>query len=146
DVGKSLQGMVAGVAVENSSGTFGTKSKIRIRGNSSISGNQEPLWVVDGVVLDDPINVNPNQLYSGDAATMLSSAISGINPDDIEEIQILKDASATAMYGTQAVNGVIVVTTKKGKAGQAEISYKNNFSIATKPSISSFNVMNSKQR
>ncbi|WP_170845579.1 SusC/RagA family TonB-linked outer membrane protein [Parapedobacter composti] len=146
DVGKALQGMVAGVAVENTSGTFGTKSKIRIRGNSSISGNQEPLWVVDGVVLDDPVNVNPNQLYSGDAATMLSSAISGINPDDIEDIQVLKDASATAMYGTQAVNGVIVVTTKKGRAGQTNVSYKNNFSMALKPSITSFNVMNSKQR
>ncbi len=146
DVGKSLQGMVAGVAVENTSGTFGTKSKIRIRGNSSISGNQEPLWVIDGVVLDDPINVNPNQLYSGDASTMLSSAISGINPDDIEDIQILKDASATAMYGTQAVNGVIVVTTKKGKAGQTDINYKNNFSMSAKPSIDNFNVMNSKQR
>ncbi|ERJ59895.1 SusC/RagA family TonB-linked outer membrane protein [Sphingobacterium paucimobilis] len=146
DVGKALQGMVAGVAVENTSGTFGTKSKIRIRGNSSISGNQEPLWVVDGVVLDDPVNVNPNQLYSGDAATMLSSAISGINPDDIEDIQILKDASATAMYGTQAVNGVIVVTTKKGKVGKAAVSYKNNFSLAMKPSIRSFNVLNSKER
>lgn len=146
DVGKALQGTVAGVSVENSSGTFGTKSKIRIRGNSSISGNQEPLWVVDGVVLDDPISVNPNQLYSGDAATMLSSAISGLNPDDIEDIQILKDASATAMYGTQAVNGVIVVTTKKGKIGKTEISYKNNFSVNIKPSIERFNVMDSKQR
>ena len=146
DVGKALQGMVAGVAVENTSGTFGTKSKIRIRGNSSISGNQEPLWVIDGVVLDDPVNINPNQLYSGDAATMLSSAISGVNPDDIEDIQILKDASATAMYGTQAVNGVIVVTTKKGRAGGTSISYKNNFSLAMKPTIQDFNVMNSKER
>lgn len=146
DVGKALQGMVAGVAVENTSGTFGTKSKIRIRGNSSISGNQEPLWVVDGVVLDDPVNINPNQLYSGDAATMLSSAISGINPDDIEDIQILKDASATAMYGTQAVNGVIVVTTKKGRVGRTEVSYKNNITMAMKPTIRDFNVLNSKQR
>lgn len=146
DVGKALQGMVAGVAVENTSGTFGTKSKIRIRGNSSISGNQEPLWVIDGVVLDDPVNVNPNQLYSGDAATMLSSAISGINPDDIEDIQILKDASATAMYGTQAVNGVIVVTTKKGRVGKTSVSYKNNFSLAMKPTIRNFNVLNSKDR
>ena len=112
DVSRMLEGTVAGVAVENVSGTFGSKVKIRIRGSSSISGNQEPLWVVDGVVLDDPVDVNPNQLYSGDPATLLSSAISGLNPNDIEEIQILKDASATAMYGTQAVNGVIVVTTK----------------------------------
>ncbi len=146
DVGKALQGMVAGVAVENTSSTFGTKSKIRIRGNSSISGNQEPLWVIDGVVLDDAVNINPNQLYSGDASTMLSSAISGINPDDIEDIQILKDASATAMYGTQAVNGVIVVTTKKGRVGKAEINYKNTFTLNVKPSITSFNVMNSKER
>ena len=146
DVGKMLQGAVAGVNVENVSGTFGTKSKIRIRGNSSISGNQEPLWVLDGVVLDDPVNVNPNQLYSGDANTLLSSAISGINPDDIEDIQILKDASATAMYGTQAVNGVIVVTTKKGKIGKTRINYRNNFTINLKPSITDFNVMNSKKR
>lgn len=146
DVGKMLQGVVAGVAVENVSGTFGTKSKIRIRGNSSISGNQEPLWVIDGVVLDDPVNVNPNQLYSGDANTLLSSAISGINPDDIEDIQILKDASATAMYGTQAVNGVIVVTTKRGKKGRTTINYRNNFTVNLKPSITNFNVMNSKER
>lgn len=146
DIGKMLQGAVAGVAVENVSGTFGTKAKIRIRGNSSISGNQEPLWVIDGVVLDDPVNVNPNQLYSGDASTLLSSAISGINPDDIEDIQILKDASATAMYGTQAVNGVIVVTTKKGKEGKTTINYRNNFTLTLKPVIKDFNVMNSKER
>lgn len=115
DVGKMLQGQVAGVSVENTSGTFGSKAKIRIRGSSSIIGNKEPLWVVDGVVLDDIVNVNPNQLYSGDANNLLSSAISGLNPNDIEDIQFLKDASATAMYGTQAVNGVIVITTKKVK-------------------------------
>lgn len=146
DVSKAIQGMVAGVAVENTSGTFGTKSKIRIRGNSSISGNQEPLWVVDGVVLDDPVNVNPNELYSGNTEELLSSAISGINPDDIEEIQILKDASATAMYGTQAVNGVIVVTTKRGKVGPPVVNYRADFTLNQKPSIQSFNVMNSKQR
>lgn len=146
DVSKAIQGMVAGVAVENTSGTFGTKSKIRIRGNSSISGNQEPLWVVDGVVLDDPVNVNPNELYSGNTEELLSSAISGINPDDIEEIQILKDASATAMYGTQAVNGVIVVTTKKGKVGPPVVNYRADFTLNQKPSIQKFNVMNSKQR
>lgn len=146
DIGKSLQGLVAGVSIENTSGTFGTKSKIRIRGTSSISGNQEPLWVIDGVALDDPVNINPNQLYSGDASTLLSSAIAGLNPDDIEDIQILKDASATAMYGTQAVNGVIVVTTKKGRVGGPSVSYKNNFILSIKPSIGNFNVMNSKQR
>src|SRR5690606_22800064 len=77
---------------------------------------------------------------------MLSSAISGINPDDIEDIQILKDASATAMYGTQAVNGVIVVTTKRGRIGKPTVSYKNTFSMAMKPTIENFNVMTSKER
>jgi TonB-linked SusC/RagA family outer membrane protein len=146
DVSRMLEGTVAGVAVENVSGTFGSKVKIRIRGSSSISGNQEPLWVVDGVVLDDPVDVNPNQLYSGDPATLLSSAISGLNPNDIEEIQILKDASATAMYGTQAVNGVIVVTTKKGKTGDLNVQYNGGFSVVFKPSIYEYNVMNSKER
>ena len=146
DVSRMLEGTVAGVAVENVSGTFGSKVKIRIRGSSSISGNQEPLWVVDGVVLDDPVDVNPNQLYSGDPATLLSSAISGLNPNDIEEIQILKDASATAMYGTQAVNGVIVVTTKKGKTGDLNVQYNGGFTVVFKPSIYEYNVMNSKER
>ena len=146
DVSRMLEGAVAGVAVENVSGTFGSKVKIRIRGSSSISGNQEPLWVVDGIVLDDPVDVNPNQLYSGDPATLLSSAISGLNPNDIEEIQILKDASATAMYGTQAVNGVIVVTTKKGKAGDLNVQYNGGFTLVFKPSIYEYNVMNSKER
>lgn len=146
DVSRMIQGTVAGVAVENVSGTFGSKVKIRIRGNSSISGNQEPLWVVDGVVLEDPVDVNPNQLYSGDPATILSSAISGLNPNDIEEIQILKDASATAMYGTQAVNGVIVITTKKGKKGTLSVNYDGNYTMLFKPSIYDFSVMNSKER
>ncbi|WP_169313290.1 SusC/RagA family TonB-linked outer membrane protein [Solitalea canadensis] len=146
DVGKMLQGQVAGVSVENTSGTFGSKAKIRIRGSSSIIGNKEPLWVVDGVVLDDIVNVNPNQLYSGDANNLLSSAISGLNPNDIEDIQFLKDASATAMYGTQAVNGVIVITTKKGKKGDISINYRNNTTLSMIPSILDFNVMNSKER
>lgn len=146
DIGKMLQGQVAGVSVENTSGTFGSKAKIRIRGNSSIIGNKEPLWVVDGVVLDDIVNINPNQLYSGDAGNLLSSAISGLNPNDIEDIQILKDASATALYGTQAVNGVIVVTTKKGKKGDIAINYRNNTTVAMIPSILDFNVMNSKEQ
>lgn len=146
DVGKMLQGQVAGVSVETPSATFGSKAKIRIRGNSSISGNKEPLWVVDGVVLDDIVNINPNQLYSGDASNLLSSAISGLNPNDIADIQILKDASATAMYGTQAVNGVIVITTKKGKKGDMSVNYRNNSTLAIKPSILDFNVMNSKER
>ncbi|MXV52341.1 SusC/RagA family TonB-linked outer membrane protein [Pedobacter sp. HMF7647] len=146
DVGKMLQGQVAGVSVEIPSSTFGSKPKIRIRGSSSISGNKEPLWVVDGVVLDEIVNINPNQLYSGDASDLLSSAISGLNPSDIADIQVLKDASATAMYGTQAVNGVIVITTKRGRKGAMSVNYRNNSTLTIKPTILDFNVLNSKQR
>lgn len=145
-VDKMLQGQVAGVQIENVSGTTGSRSKIRIRGNSSISGNREPLWVIDGVVMEDAVKINPNELYSGDPSTLVSSAIGGLNPNDIEEISILKDASATALYGTQAVNGVIVITTKKGKKDHFSIDYAGNFTTELKPDINDFYMMNSNER
>ncbi len=145
-VDQMLQGQVAGVQIENVSGTTGSRSKIRIRGNSSISGNREPLWVVDGVVLEDAVSINPNELYSGDPSTLVSSAIGGINPNDIEEISILKDASATALYGTQAVNGVIVITTKRGKKDQFNIDYSGNVTLGLKPKVTDFYLMNSADR
>ncbi len=145
-VDKMLQGQVAGVQIENVSGTTGSRSKIRIRGNSSISGNREPLWVIDGVVMEDAVKINPNELYSGDPTTLVSSAIGGLNPNDIEEISILKDASATALYGTQAVNGVIVVTTKRGKKDHFSIDYAGNFTTEMKPEIADFYMMNSNDR
>lgn len=145
-VDKMLQGQVAGVQIENVSGTSGSRSKIRIRGNSSISGNREPLWVVDGIVIEDGVKVNPNELYSGDQSTLVGSAIAGINPNDIESITILKDASATAQYGTQAVNGVIVVTTKRGTQGKTRINYSANFMTDLKPQITNFYMMNSDER
>ncbi len=145
-VDKMLQGQVAGVQIENVSGTTGSRSKIRIRGNSSISGNREPLWVIDGVVMEDAVKINPNELYSGDPTTLVSSAIGGLNPNDIEEISILKDASATALYGTQAVNGVIVITTKRGKKDHFSIDYAGNFTVELKPEINDFYLMNSNER
>ena len=98
------------------SGTFGTAPKIRVRGATSIFGSSKPLWVVDGVIMEDAIDVGPDDLSSGDAETLISSAIAGLNSDDIESFQILKDGSATSIYGARAMAGVIVVTTKKGKA------------------------------
>ncbi len=145
-VDKMLQGQVAGVQIENVSGTTGSRTKIRIRGNSSLSGNREPLWVVDGIVLEDAVKIDPNELYSGDPATLISSAIGGINPNDIESISILKDASATALYGTQAVNGVIVISTKQGKKDQFSINYASNFTTSAKPKYKNFYMMNSNQR
>ena len=105
---QSIQGRAAGVFIESSSGKLGQGIKVRVRGVSSISGDTQPLYVVDGIpVLADNIS-------STSAAT---NPIADINPNDIESISILKDASAAAIYGSRATNGVVIVTTKRGKAG-----------------------------
>lgn len=142
DVSRMLEGRAAGVSVQNVSGTFGTAPKLRIRGATSISGENKPLWVVDGIPLEDVINISNDQLSSGNASTLLGSAVAGLNADDIETFDILKDASATALYGARAMNGVIVITTKKGKAGKPTVSYTGNFSTSLKPSYSNFDIMN----
>ena len=122
DISRSLEGRAAGVSVQNVSGTFGTAPKIRVRGATSIYGSSKPLWVVDGVIMEDVVDVSADELSSGDVNTLLSSAIAGLNSDDIESFQILKDGSATSIYGARAMAGVIVITTKKGSAGQSRIS------------------------
>ncbi|MGY0426510.1 MAG: TonB-dependent receptor plug domain-containing protein, partial [Polaribacter sp.] len=145
-VDKMLQGQVAGVQVETRSSVFGTAPKIRIRGNSSITGINEPLWVLDGVVLQSPLNINPAALYSGSARSLLSSVMSGVNPEDIETITILKDATATALYGTKAVNGVIVITTKRAKKGDdLKVNYNSVYTYRLKPSINNFDILDSQE-
>lgn len=146
DISRSLEGKAAGVSVQNVSGTFGTAPKIRVRGATSIYGSSKPLWVVDGVIMEDVVDVSSDQLSSGDANTLISSAIAGLNSDDIESFEILKDGSATSVYGARAMAGVIVVTTKKGKAGQAKISYTGEYTMRLKPSYSTFNIMNSQDQ
>ncbi|TJZ53770.1 SusC/RagA family TonB-linked outer membrane protein [Sphingobacterium olei] len=145
DVSRMLQGAAAGVSVQNTSGTFGATPKIRIRGNSSISANQEPLYVINGVPITSPANVAVNQLYSGDPASVLGSAIAGLNAQDIEDIQILKDGAATALYGTRAANGVISITTKRGSYNSRDVNLSTAFSVGVKPDIGNFNLMNSNQ-
>ena len=146
DVSRSLEGRVAGVSVQNVSGTFGTAPKIRVRGATSIYGSSKPLGVVDGVIMEDVTEVNADALSSGDAATLISSAIAGLNADDIESFQILKDGSATSIYGARAMGGVIVVTTKKGKAGTTRINYTGEFTMRLKPDYGNFNIMNSQEQ
>ena len=146
DISRSLEGQAAGVSVQNVSGTFGTSPKIRIRGATSIYGSSKPLWVVDGVIMEDVTEVNADALSSGDAATLISSAIAGLNADDIESFQILKDGSATSIYGARAMGGVIVVTTKKGKAGTTRINYTGEFTMRLKPDYGNFNIMNSQEQ
>lgn len=146
DVSRSLEGRVAGVSVQNVSGTFGTAPKIRVRGATSIYGSSKPLWVVDGVIMEDVTEVDADRLSSGDAATLISSAIAGLNADDIESFQVLKDGSATSIYGARAMAGVIVVTTKKGKAGSTRVNYTGEFTMRLRPSYSTFNIMNSQEQ
>ena len=146
DISRSLEGRSAGVSVQNVSGTFGTAPKIRVRGATSIYGASKPLWVVDGVVMEDAVEVSADDLSSGDAVTLISSAIAGLNSDDIESFQILKDGSATSIYGARAMAGVIVVTTKKGRAGSTRVSFTGELTTRLKPHYSEFNISNSQEQ
>lgn len=146
DISRSLEGRAAGVTVQNVSGTFGSAPKIRIRGASSIYGTSRPLWVVDGVIMEDNIEISGEDLSSGNAETLISSAIAGLNADDIESIQILKDGSATSIYGARAMAGVVVVTTKKGRVGETRLSYVGEFTTRLKPSYKNYNISNSQEQ
>jgi TonB-linked SusC/RagA family outer membrane protein len=146
DISRMIEGRAAGVSVQNVSGTFGTAPKVRVRGATSINGDNKPLWVVDGVVLEDIVNISNDQLSSGDPTTLLGSAVAGLNANDIESFDILKDASAAALYGARAMNGVVVITTKRGRAGKPNVSYVGNFSTYLKPVYQEFNIMNSAQQ
>lgn len=143
DVGRMLEGRAAGVSVQNVSSTFGSAPKIRIRGATSINGENKPLWVVDGVVLEDIVAISNDQLSSGDPTTLLGSSVAGINSNDIETFDILKDAAATALYGARAMNGVVVITTKRGRKGSLNINYTGNFTTQLKPQYTDYNIMNS---
>ena len=145
DVSRSLEGRVAGVQVTNVSGSFGAAPKIRVRGATSIYGNSKPLWVIDGVIYEDNVDVSADELSSGDAKTLISSAVAGLNSDDIESFTILKDGSATSIYGARAMAGVIVITTKKGSKGRATVNYTGEFTTRLKPSYRDYNIMNSQE-
>ena len=147
-IDKLLEGRVPGMIFMQNSGQVGAAPKLRIRGTSTILGNREPLWVLDGIVLTDPVNVNPQQINDLDFVNLLGNAIAGLNPQDIEQIDVLKDASATALYGAKAGNGVIVITTKKGKPGKPTISYSAATTFTRRPRYSDrgMYMMNSQER
>jgi len=116
-----LAGQVAGLSVVSSGGAPGSAANIRIRGGSSMSASNDPLIVIDGVPVDNATGV------SG-----MANPLSTINSNDIETFTVLKDASATAIYGSRASNGVIIITTKKGKSGKVQLAYNGNFSVSTR--------------
>ncbi|KAF2333611.1 SusC/RagA family TonB-linked outer membrane protein [Flavobacterium ginsenosidimutans] len=139
-----LVGQIAGVAVSTPSGAPGAPAKIRIRGTASLSGTQDPLWVLDGLPLEG--NDVPKNYDKDNIDQLNNFSIAGLNPDDIKDITILKDAAATAIYGARAANGVIVVTTKKGKAGKMVINFNTNTFITQRPDFSKLNLMNASQK
>lgn len=146
-VDNMLQGKVPGLNINMNSGTPGAAPKIRLRGTSTLIGNREPVWVVDGVIVEPPVKLESQQINSLDDINLLSSSIIGVNPNDIDRIDILKDASATALYGVKGGNGVIVITTKRGRYNQApSVSYSTNLRVGLKPSYDNFKLMNSKDR
>ena len=148
-IDQMLQGWVPGMSVINKTGKVGGSPKIRIRGTSTLLGNQEPLWVVDGVIQSDPFPIpddaSPLSSEMDELRETAGNAISWLNSNDIETITVLKDASATAIYGTQATNGVIVITTKKAKGEGLNISYNGSLSVGQKPSYRLYDMMNSQE-
>ncbi len=147
-----LQGEIPGLMIVNTSGSPSALPKIRMRGTATLLGNAAPVWVIDGVIREDPVNITNEDVAAAMEMTnpnylMFGNAISGLNPMDIESITFLKDASATAIYGTRAANGVIVVTTKKGRSGRTAVNYSGTYTVKQRPSYrKSADVMNSQER
>ncbi len=143
-----LEGRISGMTLVTGSGEVGVAPKIRIRGTSTLIGNREPLWVVDGIVVQDPVPISAQELNDPDYINRIGNAIAGLNPQDIERLDVLKDAAATALYGTKAANGVIVITTKKGRIGAPVINYNMNTTFRQRPRYTdrNINLMNSKER
>lgn len=129
-----IQGRVSGVNITNNGGEPGGGVTIRVRGSNSIRSGQDPLYVVDGVPLDTSEDQQPSGAsIAGVGGNAVKNPLNFLNPDDIESIDVLKDASATAIYGARGANGVIMVTTKKGSEGQAKVSYSAYGSISSLP-------------
>jgi iron complex outermembrane receptor protein len=130
-----MQGRISGVQITSSSGEPGSGMMVQIRGANSIRSNTMPLYVIDGVPLDIA-NSTPDGATGGgiNTAGAATNPLSFLNTDDIASIDVLKDASASAIYGARAANGVVIITTKKGKEGQSNISYSGYFSISNIPS------------
>ncbi len=145
-IDQMLQGKVAGMSVVNSSARVGASPKITIRGTSTILGNTDPLWVVDGVIQEDPLSIDMSSAITSDMRELIGNQVSWLNPQDIDNITVLKDASATAIYGSKASNGVIVITTKKGTPGRISVNYNANISVRERPTYDMYDFMNSYER
>ncbi len=135
-----IRGRAAGVQVLTNGSEPGGSISVKIRGTSSLTGNSQPLYVVDGIIMDSATEDTANPLGG---YTSQQGGISGINPQDIESIDVLKDASATAIYGSRGANGVIIITTKRGKTGKAKFNFNSMLSTGTV--VRSYDVLSTKE-
>ena len=140
-IDKGMVGKISGVRVSSDNGDPGSAGNIQIRGVGSISASTTPLYVIDGVVMGATSNdlVLPTGTYKS------TSILNTLNPDDIESITILKDAAAASLYGSRAANGVVVITTKRGKAGKTQISYTGEFGVSSRANTKAYEMMDGKQ-
>jgi len=146
-----IQGKLPGTVVMNNNGLVGTRQRVRVRGTSTLLSNQEPVWVVDGIIQTDPLPFQATSLNDvGSNLDMvrnfIGNAIAWLNPNDIEDVTVLKDAAATVLYGVKAANGVIVIKTKRGKQGRMSVNYSGGVAITEKLNYDKLNLMNSKER
>ena len=137
DPNELLKGRVAGVVATASTGQPGSVQQIRIRGINSITAGNAPLYVIDGIIV-------ARGQFNDDVQSQSSDILANLNPADIESINILKDASATSLYGARGANGVIVISTKKGKSGKAEVNLRAQYGV-TKPNFGKFKLMNAEE-
>ncbi len=144
NIDQALAGQIAGLASVSASGAPGAPVKIRIRGTASINGTQEPLWVLDGISLEG--NDIPQIDDLNDIDDIYQTSIAGLNPSDIESITVLKDAAATAIYGARAANGVIVITSKKGKEGRPIVNFNTRITYTPRADISNLNLLNANEK
>lgn len=134
-IDKALAGKVAGVRMSTDNGDPGSAASIQIRGVGSISASTQPLYVIDGVIIDPSTE---GDLFVGYKST---AVLNTINPDDIESLSVLKDAAAASLYGSRAANGVIVITTKKGRAGKTTITYNGEVGMTQIANMKAFEIM-----
>ena len=144
NIDQALGGQIAGLSTLPSTGAPGAPVKIRIRGTASINGTQEPLWVLDGIPLEGTDIPNIDNL--NDINDIYQTSIAGLNPTDIDNITVLKDAAATAIYGARAANGVIVITTKRGKESRPIVNFNTRLTFSPKVDINRLNLLDASEK
>lgn len=146
-VDNMLESKVPGLAITMNNTNPGAASKIRLRGTATLLGNREPLWVIDGIISNPPMKLDAANVNSLDEVNLMTSPVIGLNPGDIERIDVLKDAAATALYGVNSGNGVILITTRMGnKHKTPHVRFSQMTNITFRPNYHSLNLMNASRR